>query len=316
MGSLLNRLFGRDDAKDIEPEDVEAAIANGELVPYQGDANDESQVLVARDDDRRIILRAAKDQYWDQPDVLRRLAVQCLISEYCPEATQICRRIVGLRPDDEDAQVHLGASLIGQQDFAEAERVLNAHLARCPDSSYGYANLAKVYYQTGREAEAAEVVRRACECDPNNTNALNMHYFELLDEGGEEALVAGMLALAEASPDAWGPYRTLAQHFERVHDIRQGVLYLRKALDRGPNEPELLYYASGCLGESGLLDELIETLESARQHGDVPAEALYNLARAHLDVGNRRAARQVLEELDCLVGPQWDGLLRQLEREL
>ncbi len=316
MRSLFSRLFGRGGPIDFHPDDIEVAVTSGELVPYHSPTDDRQRLLVSRDDDRRILLQAARTYYWDDVEALRHLALQCLAAQYCAEAVEICRRLLSLCPDDKDAQVYLGASLLGDENFAEAERVLIEHINQYPQSSYGYANLAKVYYQTGREDKAREAVQNACECDPDNTNALTMYYFELMDEGGQEAVVATMTDLARRNPDAWGPWWAIAQHFDRVGDVRQGVLYVRKALDRGPNAPELLHYASGYLGENGLLDELIETLESARQHGYVPPEALYNLTRAYIDVGNSEAARHVLDELEYIAGPQWHGLLWQLEEEL
>ncbi len=316
MRSLLSRLFGRGGPIDLRPDNIEAAVASGELVPYHSPTDDRQRLLVSRDDDRRILLQAARTLHWDNAEALRHLALQCLAAQYCTEAVEICRQLLSLCPDDKDAQVYLGASLLGDENLGEAERVLTEHINKYPQSSYGYANLAKVYYQTGREDKAREAVQSACECDPDNTNALTMYYFELMDEGGQEAVVATMTDLARRNPDAWGPWWAIAQHFDRVGDVRRGVLYVRKALDRGPNAPELLYYASGYLGENGLLDELIETLESARRHGYVPPEALYNLTRAYIDIGDNEAARRVLDELEYIAGPRWRGLLWQLEEEL
>lgn len=76
------------------------------------------------------------------------------------------RNIVSQQPDNADAQVQLGLSLIALGNFAEAEAAFQATLAIAPNYDDARIGLAIIAERTGRYRAAAEILQAVDEANP------------------------------------------------------------------------------------------------------------------------------------------------------
>ncbi|KQT80665.1 tetratricopeptide repeat protein [Methylobacterium sp. Leaf466] len=81
---------------------------------------------------------------------------------------------VALDPDDVDAQVELGLSLIARNRFPEARAAFLKALARTPDYGDARLGLARIAYYEKRPAEAAREVGILLAREPRNREALDL----------------------------------------------------------------------------------------------------------------------------------------------
>jgi len=264
------------------------------------------------DEDRRMLLEFAQRHRWHDAETLREIALACFDAGYFPEAAALCRRILELDPGDDGALLHVGVALLHDGQLGDAERTVLDYLRRCPDCAVGHVNLAKIHAEMGREAEAAAALDRAVDLDPDNTHALDLFYLTAREAGRTQAALDRLERMAEMRPASWGPYRTIAQHFQREGDAEQAIAYYRRACERAPRNAELLRTFSGYLGQQGRLQELVNVVEQAARRGPIPPEATYNLARAYLELGRVEQARSLLEALRAGATPAWKPVLDDL----
>lgn len=278
--------------------------------------DDDEEVLVTREEDRQILLEYARRHKWGDAGVLREIAMACFQAGYFPEAEAVCRRILELDPDDKGALLHVGVALLHDGRPAEAEAVVQEYLRCCPECSVGQVNLAKIYAETGRQSEADAALERALELDPDNAHALDLFYLGLRDTGQTAAALRRLERLAQTHPCAWGPYRAIAQHWQREGDPEQALAYCRRAYERAPRSGELLRALSGYLGQQGHLEELVSVVEGAARLGPIPPEATYNLARAYLELGRIGEARSLCDALRAGATPAWQPVLAALDEAI
>jgi len=286
-----------------------------ERVGYSvGDGGEE--VLVTREQDREILFEYAQRHKWSDAATLREIAMACFQAGYFPEAETICRHILELDPGDDGALLHVGVALFHDGRLGEAETVVREYLRRCPNCAVGHVNLAKIYAEVGRQAEADYALDCALELDPDNTHALDLFYLGLREAGQTAAALHRLERLARAHPSSWGPYRAIALHWQREGDLEQALAYCRRAFERAPRNEELLRALSGYLGQQGHLEELVSVVEQAARFGPVPPEATYNLARAYLELGRVDQARSLSEALRAGATPAWQPVLAALDEAI
>jgi len=291
---------------------VEARL-DDEVISYNTEADGSGEeIAMTREQDRQVLLELAQRRQWDDAETLREIAMACFHSGYFPEAAAICRRILELDPEDDGALLHLGVALLHDEQLGEAETTVLDYLRRCPECAVGHVNLAKVYGEMGRETDAVGALDRALDLDPDNTHALDLLYLTLREAGRTQAALDRLEHVAQDQPQSWGPYRTIAQHWQREDVVEQAVGYYLRAFERAPRSAELLRTLSGYLGQQGRIEELVSVVEWAAQLGPISPEATYNLARAYLELGRVEPARALLEALRGGATPAWKPVLDDL----
>jgi len=102
-----------------------------------------------------------------------------------------CRRpVISARADDDVAY-----RAILNKDWATAERQLLAGLDKSPDNVFRMLNLAWVYAQTGRKAEAVQLYRQVIDADRDQLAALPSR-----EGASAKALAMAGLTRLEATP--------------------------------------------------------------------------------------------------------------------
>lgn len=119
------------------------------------------------------------------------------------------------RPGDVALQLELGRLAFALQDFDTAASAFLAAIQADPGNAEAHARLAKVLYLGGLPAEAARLLDRALELDPDSPNALFFRAIVALDW---ERTPARAIALAErylkvaATPEAQAQARSLIEN--------------------------------------------------------------------------------------------------------
>jgi len=284
--------------------------------PFLGPDTVGRRFLIMAETDSAALLATARRRHWNSPEDLSELSLSCFAAGHYEEAETLCRRILELRPNDEQAGVNLSAALIEQNRLSEAEQELLALRRRCPRSSHALANLSRVHFRQDRPRAGLAAARQALALDPNNVHALQLLYAAGHETDRLPETVRELEKLAASASDAWVPLLTLAQHYHTTGDEEAALHCFRGALERSPNSARVLHGFSGFLGETGRLGLLIEVVENARRAGPVPPEAAYNLARAYAEIGRPDLASEVLGWLWPQVPPPWHDILLQLREEL
>jgi len=127
---------------------------------------------------------------------------------------------------------------------------------------------------------------------------------------------AELAELAQFEPPAYAPVRLRGSEGEAAGRFREAMeLYavgdwrgalpgLRAAAGLNPDAPHIAFYLGACALLVGETDEAITELERTAALGDTPflEEALFYLAKAHLQAGDVTAARDALVKVILLNG--------------
>ena len=101
----------------------------------------------------------------------------------------------------------ISAQLEAGGDFAEAERLMRAVLARAPDHGIAWIRLATILGETGRAADSASAATRAAELEPGHPG-IQMHAARLLHRAGDAGAALRTIERAlRAAPDHAGHLR-------------------------------------------------------------------------------------------------------------
>ncbi|HYG08710.1 MAG TPA: tetratricopeptide repeat protein [Pyrinomonadaceae bacterium] len=165
------------------------------------------------------------------------------------------------KPDDRAGRLERAASLIGSDQLAEAERLLNQVLKVAPAEAAALNLLGAIRAKQGKLDEAEALFLRAVGSDKGLTGArMNLAYLFLLK--GE-------------------PEKTAAE--------------LREVLRLEPANAEAAYRLGWLLLTQGRVDECISLVESVRQTQPLSAPLLAVLGGAHLKRGDRGKALAALK---------------------
>ena len=216
---------------------------------------------------------ALRPDYWDG---IEELGLFYDRHERYPEAIEQLRRVVQLTPDNAQAFSNLGAIYIDTSDpkfRSDAEAALNKSIELSPSYS-AYANLGSLYYDDKRYTEAASMMERALQINPENYLVWNwlMNAYEWLDQK-EKVAAALDKAFSLASRDAELKPRDAASHAVLAYLSAKKKLpekaqsNLQTSLILAPDDPDILEDAA-CTYEL-LLDRprAIEEAEKALQKG-------------------------------------------------
>jgi serine/threonine-protein kinase len=216
---------------------------------------------------------ALRPDYWDG---IEELGLFYDRHERYPEAIEQLRRVVQLTPDNAQAFSNLGAIYIDTSDpkfRSDAEAALNKSIELSPSYS-AYANLGSLYYDDKRYTEAASMMERALQINPENYLVWNwlMNAYEWLDQK-EKVAAALEKAFSLASRDAELKPRDATSHAVLAYLSAKKKLpekaqsNLQTSLILAPDDPDILEDAA-CTYEL-LLDRprAIEEAEKALQKG-------------------------------------------------
>ena len=142
--------------------------------------------------------------------------------------------------DRPEAHINLGLFFTERRDPVQAEGEYRAALALEPDFVPAYVNLADLYRTYNREGEAEAVLNEGLRMSPGDADLSHSLGLSRVRQGRVAEALPLLAQAASAAPDN---VRYAYVHGVALHDSGQpgeGMVVLDKALQRFPNNPELL----------------------------------------------------------------------------
>ncbi len=213
-------------------------------------------IMQASRDDYRVVRRAAASSIASFPpgafSESEMEALKGLMTEY--------ENAFLARPDDWASHYNLGNYYQNQQKLEEAIKAYEKSIELFPEAIAPLINQSFAYNLLGKKEIALNRLYRALEIDPDN-EATNLNFAMLMGEMGrlEEAENA-MRKVAEVNPNsAQAAYNLSVILTDRKPD--ESLVWIKKAVELGPDEPKYAYTYAFYLNKAGKQDESIFSLE-------------------------------------------------------
>ncbi len=236
------------------------------------------------------------------------------------QAELLCQRVLAAWPGQADALHLLGlmAHAYGHLDLAIAH-LCQACLAPRAPAAYS-SNLAEMYRQKGRLAEAEDAARRAVAMDPALVSGWN-NLGIVLQEAGKFAESLDCLERVIAlQPDGAPAHNNLANTLRRLEHLERAESHYRQALELDPAYAEAHSNLAFLLSAQGRYDEAAAAAQHAIELSPRLVDAYLNLAEAEIGRHRHEAALRVLDRLSPFA-PQHPAaltaratVLRRIER--
>jgi tetratricopeptide (TPR) repeat protein len=204
----------------------------------------------------------------DQGKLVMRVLIRVLVeaTRHYEDAQEVCRVLLGLLPDDEEAVFYLArmaweagdrtAAAAGYLRLVESETLPRAQRA---EIRLRQAQLAR---GEGRHPEARQCLEQGLACEPDG--AVIEVLAEALREFGQEATLAELLAARESAiadeMDRLQARRRLAALAERKGDLAAAESLYRGLLEANPDDIELLDRMASLCKRQGRGEDLLHWL--------------------------------------------------------
>jgi arylsulfatase A-like enzyme/Flp pilus assembly protein TadD len=267
-----------EDAVAARPWDPDVHILRGEALER---ANRPEEAAAAYD--RAIELEPEDaENYWRRGAVLQKLGK-------AGEAEAGFRRAVEMEPELEPARLSLARLLTTMGREREALELLGESGKTSPGVKAG---LAEIEIASGRPEEALRLLEEAISEDPENTRVLALlgpMYAQRgkLDEA--RVLLEKALAVGEKSPEV---RRNLALVYLQTGNLPAALRELQTASRAAPDDAAVWFSLGNAYLRARQFREAASALEKCLELDSSREEALFNLALAHEQVGNRRLAAE------------------------
>lgn len=254
---------------------------------------------------------------WNKPDDLANLIHASLNDGFIADSLEPARHLYRTDANPKRGATFLAIVLLQLKQFDEAEKVILNTMRQHGEDGVLLTNLAKAYSGRGDETLAESTLWHALELDPNLDNGLIWYQAIHRDRGGEKAANEAFHRVAALS-GSWRAQLWLARAALQSRKLDQALVYYEEALNNGgkPIPSELLQQMSGDLGNAAHLPELLRLTEPhfiANIHGLAVGN---NLIKAHIDLAQLDAARQILNQLYAQNRGDWKERLSFWDTEI
>ncbi len=275
------------------------------------------EFLITREEWRKNVLPDSLKKAWNDPDNLYSIIVSALKDGFYSDIVNAAKQLYKIEPQHMRSACVLGIVLIEEGQLDKAENVFRDFMAKYGEDGVILNNLAKIYVERKDDAKAEEILWHGLEVDPNQDNAVGWYEQIYRERGGEQVSREALKRIA-ALPGSWRAQLWLARAALQSQHLDQALAYYHESLSRiGKEVPaDLLMQMSGDLGRQGYLGELLQLTKSyfvAEKHG---LQVGNNLIKAHLDLGEIEAARQIINQLYAVKRPDWKDTLSFWDQEI
>jgi tetratricopeptide (TPR) repeat protein len=177
-------------------------------------------------------------------------------------AEEVLRQALEHLPGNEELLQQLAQLLVEQGRSRQAIELLEAP-ARAAASPELLARLGGALLEAGEAARAEEVLRRAAELDPDDTDHRRRLAQALAAQDKWAEAAAEYEALLKLDPGDVQSYLQLAMAHRRMKRFDLAAADLAQARRISPSNAEVLYHEALLYEEQGRFDEAIQTLSSA-----------------------------------------------------
>ena len=254
---------------------------------------------------------------WNNPEDLANLINVTLDDGFIADCLEPARQLRRIDPQPKRAANLLAFVLLKLSNFDEAEEILGDAIKRHGKDGLLLNNLAKIHSGRGDQAAVERTLWESLQLDPNLENSFGWYVANFRERSGEGAALEATRRIA-ALPGSWRAQLWLARAALKSRQLDEALALYRETLSRAPKPVpgDLLQQMSGDLGMAGHLPEVLQLTEP---HFDCAKHGLRvgnNLIKAHLDLGQLDAARQILDQLYAFNRADWKEGLQFWETEI
>lgn len=240
------------------------------------------------------------------PARLRQLLDQLLAGGHGLLAVQAAQRLLGLVPDQLEAQRALAEAwqLAGRP--AEAEACLRQCLARAPQDAACHYLLAQVRFAQNQMQAGWALIDRALELDPNLQAALVLKFG--LRPGQTDPHRERRLAAWAADHGSSQGLLLCSIQARARGDLPSALHYAQQAYSLAPHDPLTVLHYTGLLGQAGELEWMAALTQRMLAAGQGDYRLQYQFAIALQALGLTEQAVQVLRRAlaqDQPLPPDW-----------
>ena len=225
---------------------------------------------------------------------------------YVEEAHEASKRAVQLSPDLAEPHASRGLACLVSRNFTRAEEELRKALELNPNLFEAYYFYARTRFHQGDMEAAADLFRKAAEVDPSDYQSRCLRVQILRGNGQEEQAkieAAEAVAVVEKHLE-WHPDDARGLHLGAgplvaLGQYEKSKQWLRRALELDPDDPIVLYNLACNFATMDAVEEALDYLEQAVEHGTVSADWMRN----DEDLANLRES------------PRYKELLRRAEAQ-
>lgn len=209
------------------------------------------------------------------------------------EALDSIEAVTEVAPKDPDGWATLADLLFGRKEYAEAKAVLARGLEAVGDHPALLEKATAVAVALNDVKSAAALVERELKVVPRHEEGwLNLANFSLLS-GNEARAEEAARELIRLNDKRWEPWQFLGDLYDARHDEAKAAQAYREGLKRAPGQWKLLMNFGAALiqtTDAAKHAEGKQLLIKAREAAPNEPRVLYNLALAHVRLGERAEA--------------------------
>src|SRR5262249_28770581 len=201
--------------------------------------------------------------------------------------------------------------------YPEAIEILRGMLAVKPDDAKAHALLGTLYAATGRKELGIDHLRQVAKCDPDNPSGEAMlGWLAYLDDRPEEALAA-LRRADEIEPYTAKVHYHMGLALSKLKKWPEAASAVRQAVTIDPAHAAAYQALSHALREQGQKDEALRAARrAAKLSQNQNADILMSLAEAYADTGRFSDARDTAERAADLAKTTNPQILPQLMRRI
>jgi tetratricopeptide (TPR) repeat protein len=275
------------------------------------------EMFITREQWRKSVLPESIKNAWNDSDPLYAVIFSALNDGFRSDVIDAAKQLYKIDQDRSRGTCVWAIVLREEGRLNEAEKILRDYLAKHGEDGVILTNLAKIYADKKNHAKAEEILWHALEIDPNQENGMGWCEVIHRERGGEVASQEALLRIA-ALPGSWRAQLWLARAALKARQLDRALTYYRQSLSRvtKPVPTDVLMQISGDLGNAGHLPELLDIAEPLFDPAFHGVQVGNNLIKAHYDLGQFQAARQILDQLYAFKRPDWRETLSYCDTEL
>ena len=256
------------------------------------------------------------------------------------QAERVYQKVLKLAPHEDYYYLFYGKTLLDHaqrtRDAQERERLLNEAeqiLLKARDlnplNTDHTANLGRFYIARARMVQdpqqrqryiekGVEYFRQAVSLSPNNARLRDEYAIALLQAGREEEALQQLHQALKLDDTYYLTYLYLADYYRNKEDWDKAITYYQQALERHPNDVQILSGLAYAYARKGDIDRAIEYNMRVLELRPQDPATLRNLALLYREKGNiaeaLRYARMALEVAPEQERASLQALIQQLEQ--
>jgi len=178
-----------------------------------------------------------------------------------PKAVENYKKGVVLDPDNDLALKNLSMLLLENNKLDEVVVYLKKYLALKPGDAVAQRNLGNVYYELKKYDSALASYRTVIKLDPTLRGFYKQYADVVIRKGLQSEVIKALTTLIDGGDTAISTYTTLGMIYEKQKNYSKALDIYQKALQKDPQNTDVLSAYAGCQAAKGDVNGAIITYE-------------------------------------------------------